>query len=68
MTFEYDSTLINLLDTLGHKDFAEDTYRTLAAVDSVILVVDCVKVWKSRRGKTGCGLSYVGYSGHHFHQ
>ncbi|HAE12782.1 MAG TPA: peptide chain release factor 3, partial [Bacteroidetes bacterium] len=43
MTFEYDSTLINLLDTPGHKDFAEDTYRTLTAVDSVILVVDCVK-------------------------
>jgi peptide chain release factor 3 len=32
-----------LLDTPGHKDFAEDTYRTLTAVDSVILVVDCVK-------------------------
>nr|MBP9689485.1 peptide chain release factor 3 [Bacteroidia bacterium] len=34
---------INILDTPGHKDFAEDTYRTLTAVDSVILVVDCVK-------------------------
>ena len=43
MTFEYESHLINLLDTPGHKDFAEDTYRTLTAVDSVILVVDCVK-------------------------
>ncbi len=43
MTFEYQDTLINLLDTPGHKDFAEDTYRTLTAVDSVILVVDCVK-------------------------
>ncbi|MEZ5026159.1 MAG: peptide chain release factor 3 [Chitinophagales bacterium] len=43
MTFEYQGTLINLLDTPGHKDFAEDTYRTLTAVDSVILVVDCVK-------------------------
>lgn len=42
MTFEYDGTLINLLDTPGHKDFAEDTYRTLTAVDSVILVVDSV--------------------------
>eukprot|EP00897_Mesotaenium_endlicherianum_P002132 jgi/Mesen1/1947/ME001462S01112 len=40
MTFEYENTLINLLDTPGHKDFAEDTYRTLTAVDSVILVVD----------------------------
>ncbi|HOG64854.1 MAG TPA: GTP-binding protein, partial [Spirochaetota bacterium] len=43
MTFEYDDIIINLLDTPGHKDFAEDTYRTLTAVDSVILVVDSVK-------------------------
>ena len=43
MTFEYNNQLINILDTPGHKDFAEDTYRTLSAVDSVILVVDCVK-------------------------
>jgi peptide chain release factor 3 len=43
MTFEYKDFLINLLDTPGHKDFAEDTYRTLTAVDSVILVIDCVK-------------------------
>ncbi len=43
MTFEYDGLLISILDTPGHKDFAEDTYRTLTAVDSVILVVDSVK-------------------------
>ena len=43
MSFEYDNRLINILDTPGHKDFAEDTYRTLTAVDSVILVIDCVK-------------------------
>jgi peptide chain release factor 3 len=42
MSFEYNNTLINLLDTPGHKDFAEDTYRTLTAVDSVILVIDSV--------------------------
>src|SRR3982751_5394260 len=42
MSFEYKNTLINLLDTPGHKDFADDTYRTLTAVDSVILVVDSV--------------------------
>jgi peptide chain release factor 3 len=42
MTFEYEGILINLLDTPGHKDFAEDTYRTLTAVDSVILVIDSV--------------------------
>ena len=43
MTFEYDGKLVNILDTPGHKDFAEDTYRTLSAVDSVILVVDAAK-------------------------
>lgn len=42
MSFAYNDTLINLLDTPGHKDFAEDTYRTLTAVDSVILVIDSV--------------------------
>ncbi|MBZ4191114.1 peptide chain release factor 3 [Niabella beijingensis] len=42
MSFEYNDILINLLDTPGHKDFAEDTFRTLTAVDSVILVVDSV--------------------------
>lgn len=43
MAFEHDGRIFNLLDTPGHKDFAEDTYRTLTAVDSVIIVVDCVK-------------------------
>jgi peptide chain release factor 3 len=43
MGFNYAGTKINLLDTPGHQDFAEDTYRTLTAVDSVIMVIDCVK-------------------------
>ncbi len=43
MSFVYEGIMVNLLDTPGHKDFAEDTYRTLTAVDSVILVIDCVK-------------------------
>lgn len=43
LSFEYKDILVNLLDTPGHKDFAEDTYRTLTAVDSVVLVVDSVK-------------------------
>ena len=41
MAFEYAGKQVNILDTPGHKDFAEDTYRTLTAVDSVILVIDC---------------------------
>ncbi len=43
MTLDYKGVMINILDTPGHKDFAEDTYRTLTAVDSVILVVDSAK-------------------------
>ncbi len=43
MGFDYDGYKINILDTPGHQDFAEDTYRTLTAVDSVIIVVDVAK-------------------------
>ena len=43
MGFEYEDNKINILDTPGHKDFAEDTYRTLTAADSVIIVVDVAK-------------------------
>ena len=43
MAFDYANKKINILDTPGHKDFAEDTYRTLTAVDSVIVVIDVAK-------------------------
>ncbi|MFT3738962.1 MAG: peptide chain release factor 3 [Breznakibacter sp.] len=43
MGFEYDGYKVNILDTPGHQDFAEDTYRTLTAVDSVIIVIDAAK-------------------------
>jgi peptide chain release factor 3 len=43
MAFPYRGLKINILDTPGHKDFAEDTYRTLTAVDSVIVVIDVAK-------------------------
>jgi len=43
MGFEYKGLKINILDTPGHEDFAEDTYRTLTAVDSVIIVIDGAK-------------------------
>lgn len=43
MGFEYEGYKINILDTPGHQDFAEDTFRTLTAVDSVIIVVDAAK-------------------------
>lgn len=43
MGFEYKDRKVNILDTPGHQDFAEDTYRTLTAVDSVIVVIDVAK-------------------------
>src|SRR6185437_10360121 len=43
MTFEHDGLTFNLLDTPGHSDFSEDTYRTLTAVDSAVMVIDMAK-------------------------
>lgn len=43
LQFEYENHFINLLDTPGHADFSEDTYRTLAAADSAVMLVDCAK-------------------------
>jgi len=43
MQYEYDDKIINLLDTPGHADFSEDTYRTLTAVDSALMVIDIAK-------------------------
>ena len=43
MQFPYRDRVINLLDTPGHEDFSEDTYRTLTAVDSALMVIDCAK-------------------------
>ncbi len=43
MQFHYRDRIVNLLDTPGHADFSEDTYRTLTAVDSALMVIDCAK-------------------------
>ena len=43
MQFPYGNYIVNLLDTPGHEDFSEDTYRTLTAVDSALMVIDCAK-------------------------
>jgi peptide chain release factor 3 len=51
MGFDYKGIKINILDTPGHEDFAEDTYRTLSAVDSVIIVIDCAKGVESQTRK-----------------
>jgi len=51
MTFEYDGRTFNLLDTPGHEDFSEDTYRTLTAVDSAVMVIDAAKGIESQTRK-----------------
>jgi peptide chain release factor 3 len=51
MTFEYADCVFNLLDTPGHEDFSEDTYRTLTAVDSAIMVIDAAKGIEARTRK-----------------
>src|ERR1700720_3012015 len=51
MTFEYDGRVFNLLDTPGHEDFSEDTYRTLTAVDSAVMVIDAARGIEPRTRK-----------------
>src|ERR1041385_8666856 len=51
MTFEYEGAVFNLLDTPGHEDFSEDTYRTLTAVDSAVMVIDAAKGIEARTRK-----------------
>ncbi len=51
MTFEFDGLVFNLLDTPGHEDFSEDTYRTLTAVDSAVMVIDAAKGIEARTRK-----------------
>src|SRR5947199_5580540 len=51
MTFEFDDLVFNLLDTPGHEDFSEDTYRTLTAVDSAVMVIDAAKGIEARTRK-----------------
>ena len=48
MTFEYAGCVFNLLDTPGHEDFSEDTYRTLTAVDAAVMVIDAAKGIEAR--------------------
>ena len=51
MQFPYRGRIVNLLDTPGHEDFSEDTYRTLTAVDSALMVIDCAKGVEARTVK-----------------
>src|SRR3954470_8150786 len=51
MTFEYEGLVFNLLDTPGHEDFSEDTYRTLTAADAAVMVLDAAKGIEARTRK-----------------
>src|SRR6266699_958476 len=51
MTFEFENAVFNLLDTPGHEDFSEDTYRTLTAADSAVMVIDAAKGIESQTRK-----------------
>ena len=55
LQFHYDGKCINILDTPGHQDFSEDTYRTLMAADSAVMVIDAAKA--SRRRPSSCSRS-----------
>ena len=68
MTFEFDGLVFNLLDTPGHEDFSEDTYRTLTAVDSAVMVIDAAKGIEARTRKLFevCRLRDI--PDHHLHQ
>src|SRR3546814_18446561 len=61
MTFEHRGLVFNLLDTPGHEDFSEDTYRTMPAVDSAVLVIAVIgsASWRERvsRYETNSGIA-----------
>lgn len=52
LQFNYDDFCINILDTPGHQDFSEDTYRTLVAADSAVMVIDSNKGVEAQTKKT----------------
>ena len=70
MSFEHEGLAFNLLDTPGHQDFSEDTYRTLTAVDSAVMVLDALPM--APRGHRGAdpqalrGLSAARCADHHY--
>ena len=65
MQFEYEDYCINILDTPGHQDFSEDTYRTLMAADSAVMVIDAGKGTDQEAVQ---GMSDAPYPGLHLHQ
>ena len=59
ITFDYDALCINILDTPGHQDFSEDTYRALAAADNAVMLLDAAKGLEPQTRKYGRGVDDV---------
>ena len=59
MSFEHEGLAFNLLDTPGHRDFSEDTYRTLTAVDSAVMVLDAAKDIEGRPASSSRSAAYA---------
>ena len=59
LQFEYDGFCINILDTPGHQDFSEDTYRTLMAADSAVMVIDASQGRRGADPKAVQGLCHA---------
>ena len=68
MKFNYRDYEINLLDTPGHQDFSEDTYRVLTAVDSALMVIDSGKGVEPQTEKADGGVPHAQYPDHDLHQ
>ena len=68
MHFEYGGAVFNLLDTPGHEDFSEDTYRTLTAVDSAVMVIDAAKGIEAQHPQAVRDLPPARRADHHLHQ
>ena len=68
LQFNYDGYCINILDTPGHQDFSEDTYRTLMAADSAVMVIDASKGVEAQTRKLFkvCAMRHIPYF--YFHQ
>ena len=68
MQFRYNGYCINILDTPGHQDFSEDTYRTLMAADSAVMVIDAAKGVEPQTRKPFQGLPAARHPDFHLHQ
>ena len=68
LQFDYNGFAVNLLDTPGHKDFSEDTYRVLTAVDAVLMVIDAAKGVESPDAQALRGLPPPGHPHLHVHE